>query len=44
MVATDKEWMTPPAVAKRLGVNAEKVRGWIHSGELRAVNLSVIHL
>jgi excisionase family DNA binding protein len=32
--------MTPPQIAKRLGVASEKVIGWIDGGELRAVNLS----
>ncbi|MSU77461.1 MAG: DNA-binding protein [Gemmataceae bacterium] len=30
---------TPPAVARRLGVNVHKILGWIRTGELRAVNL-----
>lgn len=30
--------LTPPQVAKRLGVNDSKVRGWINKGFLRAVN------
>jgi excisionase family DNA binding protein len=34
---------TPPEVGKRLGVNAEKVLGWIRSGELRAVDVSIHH-
>jgi len=33
------KWITPPKLAKLLGVNSNKVRGWIESGELRAVNL-----
>jgi len=31
---------TPPEVARRLRVNAEKVLGWIRRGELRAVNVA----
>ena len=30
---------TPPAVARRLGVNSHKILRWIASGELRAVNV-----
>ena len=33
-------YLTPPEVAKRYGVNASKVLGFIHSGELRAVNVA----
>ena len=32
--------LTPPQVARRYGVKAERVIGWIRSGELRAINLS----
>ena len=32
--------LTPPEVARRLGVSADKVLVWVHSGELRAVNLA----
>ena len=32
--------MTPPDVARRLGVKSAKVLNWIARGELRAVNLS----
>lgn len=32
--------MTPPALAKRWGVGADKVLAFIKSGELRAVNLA----
>jgi len=35
---TDK--LTPPQVARVLGVSPETVRGWIRSGELKAVNLA----
>jgi excisionase family DNA binding protein len=30
--------LTPPEVAKRLGVSPDAVRGWIRSGELKATN------
>lgn len=43
MVATTARMLTPPEVGKRLGVNAEKVLGWIRSGELRAVDVSIRH-
>ncbi len=32
--------MTPPTVARRYGVKAEKVIGWIRRGELRAIDVS----
>ena len=32
--------ITPPALARRYGVSAEKIIGWIRSGELRAVNVA----
>lgn len=34
------ETLTPPQVAKRLRVSADKVLAWIRSGELRAVNVA----
>lgn len=33
-------FMTPPAVAKLLGISAEKVLTWIRNGDLRAVNVA----
>ncbi|MEZ6097852.1 MAG: helix-turn-helix domain-containing protein [Pirellulaceae bacterium] len=33
------QYQTVPSLAKELGVNADKVRGWIASGELLAVNV-----
>jgi hypothetical protein len=30
--------LTPPQLARRYGVSADKVLAWIRSGELRAVN------
>jgi len=35
---TDR-YLTPPTIAKRLGVKPDRVIGWIRRGELRAVNL-----
>ncbi len=32
--------ISPAALARRLGVHPGKVRGWIRSGELRAVDLA----
>ena len=32
--------LTPPQVAKRLGVSADKVRAWIAKGELIATNVA----
>lgn len=32
--------LTPPEVAKRYRVSSDKVRGWIVSGQLRAVDVS----
>jgi excisionase family DNA binding protein len=40
MIATTEKWLTPPAVARQLGVTNSKVLTWIRSGHLRAVNLS----
>jgi len=34
------DWLTPPQVAKRLGVKPDKVLYWIHRGELPAVNVA----
>lgn len=36
----DRPYLSPPEVAELLGVAAEKVCGWIHSGELRATNVA----
>jgi excisionase family DNA binding protein len=35
----DLVFLTPPTVAKRLGVDAHRVLDWIRQGKLRAVNL-----
>ena len=32
--------LTPPEIAKRLGIKADKVLTWIRSGELRAFNVA----
>lgn len=34
------EYLTPPTIAKRLGVSCEKIVGWILAGELRGSNLA----
>ena len=36
-------FITPPVVAKRLGVSPDKVLGWIAKGELAAVNVGNGH-
>jgi len=33
--------LTPPQVAKQLGVNPDKIRYWIISGELKASNIAL---
>jgi excisionase family DNA binding protein len=35
----DVEMLTPPQVARRYGVSPDTVRGWIASGDLRAVSV-----
>ena len=32
--------LTPPQVARRYGISTDKVLAWIHSGELRAINVA----
>ncbi len=32
--------LTPPDLARRWGVSPDKIRAWIESGELRAINLA----
>ena len=39
MQVASGQYLTPPQVAKRLAVDPCKVRAWIVSGSLRAVNL-----
>ncbi len=34
----DKAWFTPPELARYWGVSPDKIRNWIRSGELEAVN------
>ncbi|HAA50434.1 MAG TPA: DNA-binding protein [Planctomycetaceae bacterium] len=34
----EREKLTPPQLARKLGVGTEKVLGWIRTGELRAIN------
>jgi excisionase family DNA binding protein len=36
---SEPEMLTPPQVAKRYGVSPDTVRGWIVSGDLRAVSV-----
>lgn len=31
----NNEYLTPPAIAKRLGISPDRVIGWIRRGELR---------
>jgi hypothetical protein len=31
---------TPPQVARLYGVSHDKILGWIHAGELRAINIA----
>ena len=38
--ATESEIFTPPQLAKRYGVNVDKVIRWILAGELAAMNLA----
>lgn len=40
MSATGAKWMSPPAIAKQLGVTPEKVTGLIRSGEIAAVDIA----
>ena len=37
---SDTTWRSPPQRAKQLGIDPEKVIGWIESGQLVAVNVS----
>jgi excisionase family DNA binding protein len=36
----EKQYLTPPEVARRLGCATEKIIGWILAGELRGSNLA----
>lgn len=40
MIATQDEWLTPKAIAERLAVSRDTVRGWIERGELKALLVS----
>jgi hypothetical protein len=40
VIATSDKMLTPPQLARRYGVKAERVIGWIRSGELRAIDLA----
>lgn len=40
IVQTECQWLTPPQIARRWGVKAEKVRTLIKAGELRAIDLA----
>ena len=39
-VAAEIRYLTPPTIARRLGVKSATVSGWIVSGQLRGVNLA----
>ena len=34
------DWLTPPQVAKMIGVKPDKILYWIHTGQLPAVNVA----
>jgi Helix-turn-helix domain len=36
----EEESKSPPAVAKKFGIDPEKVATWIRNGELRAINVA----
>lgn len=38
--ATLPEYVNPPTVARMLGINVDKILTWIHTGELRAIDVS----
>jgi len=40
MIAEPKEWLKTADVAQELGVKPDKIRAWINSGELVAVDIS----
>jgi hypothetical protein len=40
MPIASAQYLTPPQLARRYGVKASKVVGWIRSGELRALDLA----
>lgn len=36
----ERRWLTPPQIARQLGVSPDTIASFIRSGELRAVNLA----
>jgi excisionase family DNA binding protein len=38
--AEPRRRLTPPELARQLGVSADKILGWIRDGSLRAVNVA----
>lgn len=40
MIASTEDYMTPPTIAKQLGVTCDRVLNWIHDRKLRAVDVS----
>lgn len=40
-MTTDTRAFTPPEVAEILGVNADKIRQFIQTGQLKAVNMTL---
>lgn len=38
--SSPKEYLTPRLICERLGVGVEPVLAWIHSGQLKAFNIS----
>ena len=37
---SETDWLSPPQIAKMLGVKPDKVLYWIHTGKLQAVNVA----
>jgi excisionase family DNA binding protein len=35
-----KQKLTPPEIARLWGISPDKILGWIHSGELRAIDVA----
>jgi hypothetical protein len=38
--AAPSRWLSPPQIAKQLGIDPDKVIGWIRTGQLNAVNVA----
>ena len=38
--ATPRKFLSPPAIARQLGVKAERVVSWCRGGQLKAYNLA----